>query len=111
MAGYWLISLFAFLLMGPDDVESPQKRKEKERGQYPAILTEQAWSIKDLLYGQKFVPKNFVFAGTRHAKREIPRWEKVRVSGRTILLATFRFSLTTVLTFAFFHRLSSFSDT
>ena len=28
----------------------PLKRK-KERGQYPAILTEQAWSIKDLLYG------------------------------------------------------------
>ena len=25
--------------------------KKKERGQYPAILTEQAWSIKDLLYG------------------------------------------------------------
>ena len=23
----------------------------KKRGQYPAILTEQAWSIKDLLYG------------------------------------------------------------
>ena len=25
--------------------------QKKERGQYPAILTEQAWSIKDLLYG------------------------------------------------------------
>ena len=25
--------------------------QEKERDQYPAILTEQAWSIKDLLYG------------------------------------------------------------
>ena len=24
--------------------------QKKERGQYPAILTEQAWSIKDLLY-------------------------------------------------------------
>ena len=24
---------------------------KKERGQYPDILTEQAWSIKDLLYG------------------------------------------------------------
>ena len=24
---------------------------KKERGQYPAILIEQAWSIKDLLYG------------------------------------------------------------
>ena len=27
------------------------KNAKKERGQYPAILTEQAWSIKDLLYG------------------------------------------------------------
>ena len=25
--------------------------QKKERGQYPAILTEQAWSIKALLYG------------------------------------------------------------
>ena len=24
---------------------------KKERGQYPAILTEQTWSIKDLFYG------------------------------------------------------------
>jgi len=24
---------------------------KKEQGQYPGILTEQAWSIKDLLYG------------------------------------------------------------
>jgi len=27
------------------------KLAKKERGQYPTILTEQAWSIKDLLYG------------------------------------------------------------
>ena len=27
------------------------KHAKKERGQYPAILAEQAWSIKDLLYG------------------------------------------------------------
>ena len=27
------------------------KRAKKERGQYPAILTDQTWSIKDLLYG------------------------------------------------------------
>ena len=25
----------------------------KKGGQYPAILTEQAWSIKDLLYGER----------------------------------------------------------
>ena len=31
-----------------DEVEV-HKHAKKERGQYPAILTEQAWSIKDLL--------------------------------------------------------------
>ena len=29
------------------------KKKQKERGQYSPILTEQAWSITDLLYGRK----------------------------------------------------------
>ena len=35
--------------MDRDEVEV-HKHAKKERGQYPAILTEQAWSIKDLLY-------------------------------------------------------------
>ena len=38
MAGYWPSS---FVL---------HKHAKKELGQYQAILTEQAWSIKDLLY-------------------------------------------------------------
>jgi len=38
----------------------------RERGQFIAVLTEQAWSIKDLLYGLK---ENF-FAG--FVTREIP---------------------------------------
>ena len=33
-----------------DEVEVHELTK-KERGQYPAILTEQTWSIKDLFYG------------------------------------------------------------
>ena len=41
MAGYWPSSFFI-------------KNAKKERGQYPAILTEQPWSIKDLLYGFTF---------------------------------------------------------
>ena len=32
---------------------------------YPAILTEQALPIKDLLYGQKITPKNFAFMGSK----------------------------------------------
>ena len=39
--------------MDRDEVEV-HKNAKKERGQYPAILTEQAWSIKDLLYGFAF---------------------------------------------------------
>ena len=35
--------------MDRDEVEV-HKDAKKERGQYPAIMTEQAWSIKDLLY-------------------------------------------------------------
>ena len=34
------------------------KNAKRERGQYPAILTELAWSIKDLLYGIKGTEKN-----------------------------------------------------
>ena len=36
--------------MDQDGVEV-HKLAKKERGQYPATLTEQAWSIMDLLYG------------------------------------------------------------
>ena len=44
MAGYWPSSFFACLW-------TETKLPKKERGQYPAILTEQTWSKKDLLYG------------------------------------------------------------
>ena len=36
---------------------SVQKNAKRELGQYPAILTELAWSIKDLLYGIKNTEK------------------------------------------------------
>ena len=41
------------------------KNAKKESGQYPAILTEQAWSIKDLLYGLR--QNSFAFAGPTRA--------------------------------------------
>ena len=44
---------------------SVHKNAKKEQGQYQAILTGQAWSIKGLLYGQKITPKNFTFAGIK----------------------------------------------
>ena len=49
MAGYWPSPFFC-VFMDRDGVEG-NKHAKKERGQYQAILTEQAWSIKDLLYG------------------------------------------------------------
>ena len=65
MAGYWPSSLFC-VFMDRDEVEV-HKNAKKERGQYPGISTEKAWSIKDLLYGQKVTPKNFAFMGTKWA--------------------------------------------
>ena len=53
MAEYWPSSLFAFLW-----TETKKKNVKRERGQYSAILTELAWSIKDLLYGIKSTEKN-----------------------------------------------------
>ena len=48
MAGYWP-SYFFSVFMGRDDVEV-HKNGKKERGLYPAILTEHTWSKNDLLY-------------------------------------------------------------
>ena len=50
MAGYWPSSFFASLWTKTKS-RSINSQKKKEQGQYPAILTEQAWSIEDLLYG------------------------------------------------------------
>ena len=42
--------VFFCVFMDRDEVEV-HKLAKKERGQYPAILTKQTWSIKDLLCG------------------------------------------------------------
>ena len=49
MAGYWP-SFFFCMLIDQDEVEV-HKHAKKEQGQYPVILTEKTWSIKDLLFG------------------------------------------------------------
>ena len=47
----WILAEFSLcVFMDRDEVEV-YKNVKRERGQYPAILTELAWSIKDLLYG------------------------------------------------------------
>ena len=48
--GWILASFFFWEFMDRDEVEV-HKLAKKERDQYLAILTEQTWSIKDLLYG------------------------------------------------------------
>jgi len=60
MAGYWPSSFFVCLWTETES-RSINSQKKNEVNQYPAILTEQAWSIKDLLYGFR---GNF-FCGTR----------------------------------------------
>ena len=53
----WMLAEFSFcVLMDRDEVEV-HKNAKRERGQYPAISTELAWSIKDLLYGIKSTEK------------------------------------------------------
>ena len=49
MTGYWPSSFFVCL--GTETKSRSINWQKKERGQYPAILTEQTWSIKDLWYG------------------------------------------------------------
>ena len=55
----WILAEFYFsVFMDQDEVEV-HKNAKRERGQYPAILTELAWLIKDLLYGIKSTEKMF----------------------------------------------------
>ena len=63
MAGYWPSPFFACLWT------EKHKHAKKERGQYPAILTEQAWSIKDLLYDLKYQKIIFDLAGPSEKSR------------------------------------------
>ena len=54
----WILAEFSFcVFMDRDEVEV-HKNAKRDQGQYPAILTELAWSIKDLLYGIESTEKN-----------------------------------------------------
>ena len=66
------------------DFVSVHKHAKKERGQYPAILIEQAWSIKDLLYGIKH--QNTIKFSLRVTAR-LPRGSHSQGEIRFILLA------------------------
>ena len=54
----WVLAKLSFCVFMDRDKVEVHKNAKRERGQYPAILTELAWSIKDLLYGIKSSEKN-----------------------------------------------------
>ena len=54
----WILAEFSFFVFMDRDEVEVHKNEKRERGQYSAILTELAWSIKDLLYGTKSTEKN-----------------------------------------------------
>ena len=65
----WILAKFFFcVFMDWDEVEV-HKHWKKERGQYLAILTEQAWSIKDLLYDLKHQKMIFDLVGPSEKSR------------------------------------------
>ena len=65
MAGYWPSSILFFCVFMDRDRVEVHILAKKEQGQYPAILTEETWSIKNLIYGFR---GNFSY-GTRRAAR------------------------------------------
>ena len=67
----WVLAKFSFCVFMDRDKGEVHKNAKRERGQYPAILTELAWSIKDLLYGIKSFEKMiFVLVYFRALKRK-----------------------------------------
>ena len=64
MALYWPSSFLPFTER--DEVEANENAKAKTKGRYTAIMTEQAWSIKNISYGQK---ENFLLRDQRRKSR------------------------------------------
>ena len=88
----WILAKFSFCVFVEQD---KHKNAKRERDQYPAILTELAWPIKDLLYGIKNTSKRiFVLVYFRALKR------KPVICKSDVLFSLFSFSLT-LLVFSF----------
>ena len=72
----WILAEFSFcVFMDREEVEV-HKNAKRERGQYPAILTELAWSIKDLLYGTKSTEKTDLRTLFSSAEKEASYMQK-----------------------------------
>ena len=71
----WILAEFSFCVFIDRDEVEVHKNIKRERGQYPAILTELAWSIKDLLYDIKSTEKMiFLLVYFRALKKKPGRW-------------------------------------
>ena len=67
----WILDEFSFCIFMDRDKVEVHKNAKREQGQYPAILTELAWSIKELLYGIKSTEKMiFILLYFRALKRK-----------------------------------------
>ena len=53
----WILAEFSFRVFMDRDKVEVHKNAKIEQGQYPAIFTKLAWSIKDLFYGIKSIGK------------------------------------------------------
>ena len=72
------------------------KNAKKERGQYPAILTEQAWSIKDLLYG-------FIFKLKLQQQQKTERHETVLLGKKFFIAGRYKIYLQSIFGLACNH--------
>ena len=57
----WILAEFSLCVFMDRDKVEVHKDVKRVRGQYLAILTELAWSIKDLLYGIKSTENKMIF--------------------------------------------------
>ena len=103
--------------MDQDEVKV-HKLAKKERGQYPAILTEQAWSIKDLLYGIRHQKSEKFFLRDKARNPKRARSLHLARSGRQsqrgiwfILRARGATHITTTLTASFDNWLNKLQNT
>ena len=74
----WMLAEFSFCVLIDWDEVEVHKSAKRERGQYPAILTELAWSIKDLLYGikstEKYDFRTCLFSSTEKEASYMQKW-------------------------------------
>ena len=61
----WILAKFSFCIFMDWDKVKVHKDTTRELGQYPAILTKLAWSIKDLLHGIPCLALCFYFCVCR----------------------------------------------